>query len=151
MQHLTNKVKTIRVHAPAAAGATDITDCAVVDTAGYEGVRFIVGFGAITSGAVTSVKVQQAAAITSATALTSGADLEGTSDAVLDTDDNKLVISDIIRPRERYVQVHILRATQNSVVDLVIAELYGASKLPITQDATVAQNEQHTSPAEGTA
>lgn len=151
MQHLTNKVKTIRVHAPVAAGATDITDSAVIDMQGYEGVRFIVGFGAITAGAATSVKAQQATAKTSDTALTSGADLLGSSIAVADSDDSKLVISDILRPRERYVQVHVLRATQNAVVDLIIAELYGARKLPVAKDTTVASQETHASPAEGTA
>lgn len=151
MQHLTNKVKTIRVHAPVAAGATDITDSAVVDMANYEGVRFIVGFGAIVAGAATSVKVQQATAKTSDTALTSGADLLGSGVTVLDSEDNTLVVSDIIRPRERFVQVHVLRATQNATVDLIVAELYGARKLPVTQDATVSHAETHASPAEGTA
>lgn len=151
MQHLTNKVKTIRVHAPVAAGATDVTDCAVVDMANYEGVRFIVGFGAIVSGAATSIDVQQATAKTSDTALTSGADLLGSKITVADTDDNTLVITDIIRPRERYVQVQVQRATQNATVDLIIAELYGARKLPVTKDATVSQQETHASPAEGTA
>jgi len=151
MQHLTNKVKTIRIHAPAAAGATDITDSSVIDMQNYEAVRFIVGFGAIVAGAVTSVKVQQATAKTSDTALTSGADLLGSGITVADSDDNTLVITDIIKPQERYVQPHVLRATQNATVDLIIAELYGARKLPVTKDATVSKQETHVSPAEGTA
>lgn len=152
MQNLSNKVKTIRAHAPVGAGASDVTDSKVIDTQGYEGVRFIVGFGAITGGAATSVKAQQAVAKTSDTALTAGADLEGTGITVADDADSKLVVLDIFRPRERYVQVHVLRATQNSVVDLVVAELYGARKLPVAQDsAEVSGQEVHTSPAEGTA
>lgn len=149
--NLTNKVKTIRAHAPVAAGSSDITDATVIDMQGYEGVRFIVGFGAITSGAATSIDVQQAAAKTSDTALTSGADLEGSKITVADTDDNTLVITDILKPRERYVQVQVQRATQNAVVDLIIAELYGAHKLPVTKDTTVSTQEMHQSPAEGTA
>lgn len=149
--NLSNKVVTSVNHAPIAAGTSNVTDCEVVDTAGYEGVRFLVGFGAITSGAVTSVKAQQAAAQTSATALTSGADLAGTGITVADTDDNKIVILDVYRPQERYVQLHILRATQNAVVDFVVAELYGARKLPVTQDTDVATLEIHASPDEGTA
>jgi hypothetical protein len=151
MQYLTNKVLTIRAHAPVAAGSTNVTDSTVIDMQDYEGVRFIIGFGAITSGAATSIAVQQAVAKSSATALTSGADLLGSGITVADDDDNKLVITDILKPRERYVQVHILRATQNAVVDLVIAEVYGAKKLPVTQDTTVASSETHASPAEGTA
>ena len=149
--HLSDEVKTIRVHAPVAAGATDITDATVIDMQGYEAVRFIVGFGAITGGAATSVKVQQAQAKSSDTALTSGADLVGSGITVLDSADNTLVITDIWHPQERYVQPHVLRATQNAVVDLIIAELYKAAKEPVTQDATVSSLEKHNSPDEGTA
>ena len=151
MESLTNKVQTIRVHAPAAADKADITDATVIDMQGFEAVRFIVGFGAIVGGAATSVKVLQGAAKTNDTTLTSGADLAGTGITVADDDDNTLVITDLIKPQERYVQVQVLRATQNSTVDLVIAELYGARKLPVVQDATVSSYEIHVSPAEGTA
>ena len=149
--HLSDEVKTILVHAPVAAGATDITDSAVVDMQGYEGVRFIVGFGAITAGTATSVKVQQAQAKSSDTALTAGADLVGSGITVLDSEDNTLVVTDVWHPQERYVQPHVLRATQNAVVDLIIAELYRAAKEPVTQDATVSHLEKHNSPDEGTA
>lgn len=149
--NLSNKVVTSINHAPIAAGSSDVTDCEVVDMAGYEGARFIVQFGAITSGAATSLKVQQAAAQTSSTALTSGADLEGSSITVGDTDDSKLFIIDVYKPRERYLQLHILRATQNAVVDAVLVEQYGAKKLPVTQNADVDTVEIHASPAEGTA
>lgn len=151
MKNLTYKLLTRIGRAPVAAGATNITDCEVIDTQGYEGARVIVGFGTITAGAVTSVKMQQATAKTSDTALTAGADLEGSSITVADTDDNKCVIIDVFRPRERYLQPHILRATQNSVVDFVVYELYGAKKLPVVKDADVATQELHASPAEGTA
>lgn len=151
MQSLTNKVKTIRLHDAVAAGTTDVTDCTVVDMQGYEGVRFLVGFGAITAGAVTSIKVQEAAAKTSATALTSGQDIGGSGITVADSEGSKLVISDIVRPQKRYVQPYIDRGTQNAVVEFVLAELYGARKLPVTQDATVSHSEIAASPAEGTA
>lgn len=148
---LTNKVKTLRLDDPTVAGASDITDTLVVDMLGFEGCRFMVGFGAITSGAATSIKVQQATAKSTDTALTSGADLEGSSVVVADTDDSKMVIQDIFKPRERYLQVHILRATQNSVVEFVIAEQYNTRKLPVTKDSSVATQELKVSPAEGTA
>jgi hypothetical protein len=48
MPQLTNLVKTILCKNSVVAGATDITDATVVDTAGYDGVRFIFGFGTIT-------------------------------------------------------------------------------------------------------
>ncbi len=149
--NLSRKISTQIAHAPVAAGSSDVTDCNVVDMQGYDGCRFIVGFGAITANAVTSIKVQQAAVKASDTALTSGADLEGTSITVADDGDNKIYIIDIFKPRERYLQLRILRATQNAVVDFAIAERYGARKLPVTAHADVGGGENHVSPAEGTA
>lgn len=151
MHNLTNKVLTEIAHAPVAAGSSDVTDCKVIDMQNFEGVRFIVGFGAITAGAVTSINAKQADAKSSATALTNGQDLEGTKVTVADDGDSKLVILDVYRPAKRYVQLLIKRATQNAVVDLAIAEKYGAHKLPVTQDADVHAAEVHASPAEGTA
>lgn len=144
-------VKTLRLEVDdtnftGSAGTTDLTS-EYVDTQGYEGVRFICGFGAITSGAVTSTKVQQCD--------TSGgtyADLLGTAQTVADTDDSKIVITEIYKPRERYLKHVIDRGTQNAVVDFLIAELYGARKEPVTQStAIVVGQEVHASPAEGTA
>lgn len=149
--NLTNKVKTIKLHAPVSAGSTDVTDSTVVDMQNFEGVRFLVGFGAITAGGVQGVKVKQATAKTSATALTNGADLAGTLVSVADDDDNDIAIVDIYRPLERYLQPVVTRATQNSVVEFVIAEQYGAKKLPVVQDSTVPNSETHASPSEGTA
>lgn len=144
--HLSDIVKTIRVLAPQAAGTTDVnTD--VVPVADGEGVRFLVGFGAITAGAVTLVKGQQGLQSDGSDM----ADLAGTKIDVLDTDDNKLVILDIMRPEEPFVRAVIDRGTQNAVVDLVIAEVYRRRTIPVTKDATVAQQETHVTPAEGTA
>ena len=149
--NLSNGIKTIRMEADdstflVAAGSADILS-EYVDTAGFEGVRFVIGFGAITSGAATSVKIKQCD-----TSGGSYADLEGTSITVADTNDNDVAIIDVYRPRERYLKVATLRATQNSAVDFLIAELYGARKVPTTEDsATVISREVHSSPAEGTA
>lgn len=146
---LSNRVKTIRVEAPAAAGQTTLTTD-WVDTAGYEGVRFILALGTLTTSASvdTIVKAQQSTASNGA----NPADLEGTSITIdEDNDDNKLVIVDIYRPRERYVAAVIDPGNQNVVFDLGIAELYEPAVQPVTQDASVSHLETHVSPAEGTA
>lgn len=149
---LTNNVKTIRLkpdgtNYTVAAGTTDV-DSEVVDTAGYDAVRFITAYGAIVSGAVTAQEVQQG---TDAT-VTDAADLEGTRITVADTDDNKLVITDILQPRERYLRVQFDRGTQNATIDCLTAELYRCKEaVPLTKHSTVATQEIHTSPAEGTA
>jgi len=150
-QNLSKAVKTIRLKPDGstfavAAGTTDCTSD-VVDMAGYDGVRFIIGFGAITSGAVTSIKVQQG----QASNLSDAADLAGTAQTVADTNDDKLFISEIFRPQERYLALYVDRGTQNAVIDFVIAELYGVRKEPITQHATVVGLEMFNSPSEGTA
>ena len=149
--NITEKIVTEIAHAPVAAGSSDVTDCKVIDMQNFDGVRFIVGFGAITAGAVTSINVKQADAKSSDTALTSGQDLAGTKVTVADDGDSKLAIVDVYRPQKRYVQLLIKRATQNAVVDLAIAEKYAARKLPVTQNADVHASELHSSPAEGTA
>ena len=146
---LTNAVKTILAKTAVAAGSTDITDATAVDTASYEGVRFIFSFGAITAGAATSV----AAASLATSSPTPGTDdIAGSKITVADDDDNKIVILDINKPRLRYVRPFVKRATQNAVLNSIIAELYGHTGLqPIAKDATVASQELHVSPANGTA
>lgn len=129
-----------------AAGSTDVNGD-VVDTSDCEGVVFITGFGAITAGAVTSCKVQQ----DTASNMSGAQDLAGTSQAVLDTDDNKIVIQDVFRPVKRYLRSVTKRATQNAVVDFQLAIKYGVKTQPISNDATVSSREVHVSPAEGTA
>lgn len=144
--NLTDNVKTVRAKAASAAGATDI-ESDIMDTLGFEGIRFIVPFGTITSGAVTSVKAQQDVA----NAAGGMADIIGTGITVADTDDDKLVILDIFRPKERYVRCVVKRATQNAVVGEIIAELYRPGLAAVTKDASVSSQEIHVNPAEGTA
>lgn len=151
MEYLSQKVKTVRMkpdgtNFTGAAGATDLTSD-VVDTQGYDGVRFKVAFGAIVSGGVVSVKAQQGAAAN----MSDGADLEGTSQTVADTADSKVFIVEIYRPEERYLRVKTLRATQDATVDYMEAELFGGRVQPVTQDATVGGLEIFNSPPEGTA
>lgn len=143
----TKRLKPDGTNFTAAAGATDVTSD-VIDTQGYDGVRFILGFGAIVGGAATSVKAQQGAAAN----MSDGADLAGTSQTVIDTNDNGVFVIDIYRPEERYLRVITKRATQNATVDFLIAELYKkVGKEPVATDATVVGVEKFVSPAEGTA
>lgn len=127
-----------------AAGQTDVAS-SIIDTAGYEGVKFLVPFGAITTGAVTSVVAQQ----NSANSTSGMASLSGTSVTVADSADNKLVVIDVNRPKERYVRCLVDRATQDAVVGGIIAVLYGPRKAPVTNDdATIIDVKTVVSPAE---
>jgi hypothetical protein len=149
---LSNRVLTKRIKPDASgwtvAAGTSNVNSDIVDMAGYDAVRFIIGFGAIVSGAVTSVKVQQ----NDANSGTGMNDLTGSGITVADTDDNKIAISEIIRPQKRYLRLATLRATQNATIDFVLIELYKARSAPLTQDsATVISAELFQTPIEGTA
>jgi hypothetical protein len=151
MDNLTHEVVTKRLKVDGtnytgAAGTTDLTSEAV-DTQNADLVRFICGFGAIVSGAATSVKARQGAQ----SDMSDGADLENSKITVADTDDNKMTIVEIVRPRERYLDHIVDRGTQNATVDFLLVELYFKRKQPVTQDGTVVSAEVHNSPAEGTA
>lgn len=148
MNHGSLGEKVIRVMNAVAAGTSAQTSSAI-DTAGFDAVKIYTLFGAIVSGAVTSVKVQQSSDDASADAY---ADLTGTSIAVADDDDNQVVVHDIVQPRERYLKVVVSRATQNATIDGIVAVLYKARSASTTNDATtVVSREVHASPAEGTA
>jgi hypothetical protein len=149
MSQLTNRVKTTLCKTAVAAGTTDITDATAIDMTGFEGVRFIYSFGAITSGSVSSVA---AAGLDTSSPTPGTDDLAGTKIAVADTADDTLFILDIYKPRQRYIRPFVKRATQNAVLNSIVAEQYGhAGLLPITKDATVTGQELWVSPAAGTA
>ena len=71
--NLIKNVKVTRALASVAAGTSD-KNSSIIDMQNYEGVIFIAAFGAITSGAVTSIKAQQGAASN----MSDTADLAGT-------------------------------------------------------------------------
>jgi hypothetical protein len=126
-----------------ASGTSAITG-ATVDMLGYSGVMIVVAFGAITSGAVTSFKVQQ----DSDSAMGTAADLLGSGQTIVDTADDTLFVTDIFKPAKRYIRVVVSRATQAATVGAANYYLYGGRNRPSTQTATI---ERFVSPAEGTA
>lgn len=138
--------KLIQVKVATAAGTTDITTD-TVDMSGYDGICWLVPFGAITSGAVTSIKAQQGAA----SGMGDAADLLGTSVTVADTESDKTFYLEVNKPQERYVRAIVDRGTQNAVVHAILAVLYKGSKMPVTHGAGISGGEVHASPAEGTA
>lgn len=132
-----------------AAASTDLAS-GIINMAGWDGVLFLISMGAITSGAVTTVKAQQ----DTAAAMGTAADLLGTSIAIAADDDDELFGLDIYKPLEQYVRVYFDRATQNAVISSVIAVQYKGAKAPIAQVAGASGGitlECHVSPAEGTA
>ncbi len=129
-----------------AAGTADISGV-TLDMANFEGVIMKVTFGPITAGAVTSIKAQQGLVSN----LSDAADLEGTGQAIADTDDEKTFYIAIHRPRERYVRLYVDRGTQNAVVADAQYIQYGARTEPVAAHGANVSGERFVSPAEGTA
>ena len=144
MQELIAKVKPLSCVTPTAgvAGTSAITG-STIDTLGFNGVLFLVQFGTITAGAVTSFKVEHS----DNSDMSSNADIVGTSQTVADTDDNKVFFCDLRKPVKRYVRLLVSRGTQNAAVSAV-ALPYDPSDAPFTQTAS---GESHVSPISGTA
>jgi hypothetical protein len=130
-----------------AAGTSDKSS-GTIDTLGYQSVLIRYGMGIITSGAVTSIKLQQSSDDGSSDGYS---DVAGTNQTIADTDDNKVFEIEVHKPGKRYLQVALDRGTQNAVVDFVEAILYNPVYAPSTQDTTVGGTETFVSPAEGTA
>lgn len=127
-----------------AAGTTDISGT-TLDMANWEGVLIDVTMGAIVSGAATSIKAQQG----DASDLSDAEDLEGTSQTIADTDDEKAFYIDVYKPTKRYVRLYVDRGTQNATCTAQYIQ-YGPRTLPTSHGSNVS-GETHVSPAEGTA
>ncbi len=145
--NLSKNYKITRVENAAAAGQTALTSDSV-DMANFEGVEFEVIMGAITAGGVQSAKLQQSSDDGSADDFS---DIEGSSQTIADDDDNQVFVLEVHRPTKRYVRCVVSRATQNSVLDAIVARQYGGRVKPSTNGATIGGVETHASPAEGTA
>lgn len=131
-----------------AAGSTAVNGT-VIDMLGYNGIAFAVLFGTLTATQVTKIKVQQGTASDGSDM----ADLAGSaSPALADADSNKMLITEVYRPRERYVRVVVSRGTANAVIDGAVALLSRAELTPPALHSTVAAAPVIlSSPAEGTA
>jgi hypothetical protein len=115
----------------------------VIDSASAESVAFVVRFG--TAAADNTIKVQQGT-------LANGsdmADLEGSSVAVGASDE--IVACEIVKPRERYLRVVVLRGT-SSTIETGFALIGGLRVQPADNaDAGTIASEKLISPPEGTA
>lgn len=147
MLDLLKDVKIVRVKNAVAAGQDDTQDGNVIDLVGYDGICFVASFGAITTGAVTDIRVQESDAV----AMGDAVDLAGTKVSIADGQDNGVVALNIYRPLKRYIRLRITRATEDAVIDGVIALLYNGKKLPVVVDATLVNSVSVISPIAGTA
>lgn len=113
------------------AGTTDVNSSAI-DMQGCLGATIQIALGAIVSTGTFSANIEHSDATGSGWAAISG--LTVAVDA--DTDDNKLLVVDVVEPTKRYLRVAIDRGTANSSVDSIVAIKQKRSQ-PVTQGSTV--------------
>lgn len=131
-----------------AVGASIDSNGSRLDMAGYEGVLFIQPIDdSVATGVATLTVEQNTADSDSGMAALAGAAATATC-AVNDDLNGKVLVVDVYRPRERYVQAVRTSATAGIAFGQLIAIRYGARKLPVADDATVAHAVSVTSPAE---
>lgn len=145
---LMKDVSIREIGAPIAAGSAIDSNSDIIDMAGYEGVVFVATVTDSVNTGVATLKVEQNDANSdSGMAALAGASVAATSGADDDLN-NKLLMVDVYRPRERYVQAVRTSATANIAFGSLIAILYGAKKLPIAADSSVLASASVSSPAE---
>ena len=140
------KISQAVTSAAGAAGTSAINGTAL-DTADFNGGVAVVQFGPITTGAATSIKLQQSA--DSGGSPDDFSDVTGTSQTVADDADNTVFVIDFKHVTKRYVRVVVSRATQNATCSALYFQ-YAGSTLPVTQGSGVTV-EKFNAPAEGTA
>lgn len=145
---LYNKTDVREAGAPVAAANNTDSNSDRIDTAGYEGVMFIVPItDSVATGVATLTVEQNSADSDSGMAALSGAVATATS-STNDDLNGKLLVVDVQNPRERYVQAVRTSATANIAFGNVIAVLYGARKEPVADHSTIAASATASSPAE---
>lgn len=126
--------KVLVVEAAAAAAQTLLTTD-VVDMQGFDSVVFIVLLGDVTdtSALALTAYTNDTNDTNSPTELALPVSFTaGASDA-----DNKLLILELHKPRDRYVYATLARGTANAVVNGILAVLTNARERPVAQDAVV--------------
>jgi hypothetical protein len=145
---LYGSVSIREVGAPVAAASNTDSNSDRIDMAGWEGVMFVCALTDSVATGVAVLKVEQ----NTADSDTSMAALSGASATATCTDNDdlndKLLVVDVYRPRERYVQAVRTSATANIAFGSVIAILYGSRVKPVTDHSTVLDSAYVSSPAE---
>ena len=114
----TTQIQKIKDASPA---GTSIIDSVSVDMAGFEGVCFLVSIESIDVGGVQSLQIRQGAAEDLADAV----DVAGACLDVPDHAGGKSFWLDIRHPRERFLNLRILRSSQDSAWGPIWAFRYG--------------------------
>lgn len=136
---LSKNVKIEEVGAPVAAAPNTDQNSDRLDMSGFDGVVFLVPVtDSVATGVATlTVEENDSDSDTGMTAI-SGAVATATS-AENDDLNNKLLVVDVYRPLERYVQGVITSAEANIAFGNTIAIRYSGDKMPTAEAASILQ------------
>lgn len=136
------------VGAPIALASNTDSNSDIIDMTGWDGVVFIAPIEDSVATGVAHLKGEQNTAnADSGMATLTGADATATC-VVNDDLNNKLLVLDIYKPQERYVQAVRTSGTANIAFGTLIAILYTGRKSPVTDDSTILDVAAVVSPAE---
>ena len=148
MNSLLKNCSIREVGAPIGAANNTDNNSDIIDTQGYDGICFI---GTVTDSVATGVatlKVEQNTANSdSGMAAQSGAQAQATC-AINDDLNDKLLVVDVYKPLERYIQAVRTSATANIAFGSLIAILYKGTKFPVEEHSTILDAVLAISPAE---
>ena len=138
--NLTDGIKISEAHAPIANALNTDANTTILDMSGWDGVVFVVPIEDSANTGVATLTVEANTANSdSGMAAISGAVATATS-ASGDDLNGKLLIVDVYRPQKRYVQAALTSAVANIAFGTAIAIRYQGTKLPSTDDTTVASS-----------
>lgn len=136
-QAISKDMKVTRVNAAAVAATTDLDGTTILDMAGFDAVIFIALLGDVTNTSVLSLEGRESVnSDGSSDSLIAGSKTDDFT-ASATSADNKVIMSDTVRPTKRYVFPKLRRGTANAVVDGVLAIQYRGDGIPVSQPATV--------------
>jgi hypothetical protein len=130
---LINGAEFSRVMNAVAAGTTTQNSSGVKNDNG-EGVIFGVLLGAVVDAAGGTLKLQHS---NDDAATDPYVDVAGTSLAIPDTADNRLLLIEHIRPQRLWTRVVVVRGAQNITIDGIWAAKTGLRREPAVQPASV--------------
>lgn len=123
-----HNLSVLTVSAAVAAGTTLVTTD-VVDTRGFDSVAFIAVTGDVTDTSVLTLTGQAGDAADGSDAANLAATATFTADAT--SGDEKALVLDLHKPRQRYVRATLTRGTANAEVAAIIAVLYNSHEAPV--------------------
>ena len=143
MKNLLKDNKILRLFGYQAAGTTNIDGASEVDMSGYESVLFILTLGTMVNLASVTMTIHQGdtSGDLSESVATSGAVI---SDGTAGTQ----IVLEVVKPKNRYLEPQVTLATQDTVVENIIAILGNPRDVAVTQDDAVISDEIFLSPAD---